>query len=814
MRNSLFGDSPASVAHANSTKRLSYHGAHWPHRAGEPTHQPSMPFAMLRQRLCRRILVAIALCASATLAFALEPFVVKDIRVDGLQRVEAGTVFASLPFRVGDSYSDEKAASAIRALFALGLFNDVRIDANGDVLIVVVQERPNVADVDFSGTREFEKDVLKKALKDIGITEGRPFDKALADKAEQELKRQYINRSMYATEVVTTVTPIENNRVNLSFSVTEGGSAKIKSIEIVGAKAFSSSTLLDLFDLDAGTWLSWYTKSNRYVRSKLNADLETLRSYYLSKGYLEFKVDSTQVAIAPNKQEIVITINISEGERFVVSKVTMAGNYLEKQDEFKSLIKIRPGEPYNADEVAQTTKAFTDYFANFGFAFASAQAKTTVDRSSNRVEIAIQADSGRRAFVRRINIAGNERTRDEVIRREFRQFEASWYDGEKIRVSRSRVDRLGYFKEVGIETVEVADAPDQVDLLVTVVEKPTGNISLGAGVSSADGLGLQFGFNQENVFGSGQSLGVQINTSKYNRVLVFSNTDPYFTEDGISRAIDVYQRNSKPYVDVDSYSIESTGASLRFGVPFTETDTVFVGAGYEQTSIVSGTYLPTAYSDFASQYGYTVRGVPLTLGWARDTRDSALVPSMGRVLRANGEWSVGGDLRYARATLVYQQFYPLSKKTTLAFNSELSSGASTNGQTYPLMKNYYAGGLGSVRGFQQGSFTTASQRALIDSSSYSVVTGGATKLVLNAEVLSPFPGGGNDRTLRMYGFVDAGGLYGPDAYVGLDELRTSAGFGISWISPVGPLRLAWAKPLTYLYGDKLQTLQFQIGTSF
>ncbi len=445
---------------------------------------------MLRQRLCRRILVAFALCASTCLAFALEPFVVKDIRVDGLQRVEAGTVFASLPFRVGDSYSDEKAASAIRALFALGLFNDVRIDASGDVLIVVVQERPNVAEVDFSGVREFETDVLKKALKDIGITEGRPFDKALADKAEQELKRQYINRSMYATEVVTTVTPLEKNRVNLSFSVTEGGSAKIKSIDIVGAKAFSRSALLDLFDLDAGTWLSWYTKSNRYVRSKLNADVETLRSYYLSKGYLEFKVDSTQVAIAPNKQEIVITINITEGERFVVSKVSMEGNYLEKQDEFKSLIKIKPGEPYNADDVAQTTKAFTDYFANFGFAFASAQAKTTVDRSSNRVDIAIQADPGRRAFVRRINIAGNERTRDEVIRREFRQFEASWYDGEKIRLSRSRVDRLGYFKDVGIETVEVAGAPDQVDLLVTVVEKPTGNISLGAGVSSADGLGL------------------------------------------------------------------------------------------------------------------------------------------------------------------------------------------------------------------------------------------------------------------------------------------------------------------------------------
>jgi outer membrane protein insertion porin family len=239
-----------------------------------------------------------------------------------------------------------------------------------------------------------------------------------------------------------------------------------------------------------------------------------------------------------------------------------------------------------------------------------------------------------------------------------------------------------------------------------------------------------------------------------------------------------------------------------------------MGLGYEQTGIVYGTYLPTAYSDFASQYGYTVRGVPLTLGWSRDTRDSALVPSAGRVLRANGEWSAGGDLGYARATLQYQQFYAVSKKTTLAFNSELSSGVSTNGRTYPVFKNYYSGGLGSVRGFQQGSLTTASQRTLIDSSAYSVATGGANKLVLNAEVLTPFPGGGNDRTLRMYGFADAGGLYGPDAYIGLDELRTSAGLGISWISPVGPLRLAWAKPLTSLYGDKLQSLQFQIGTSF
>ena len=365
-----------------------------------------------------------------------------------------------------------------------------------------------------------------------------------------------------------------------------------------------------------------------------------------------------------------------------------------------------------------------------------------------------------------------------------------------------------------IANLQTAGYVRQRSTIESAGQDNSARISLGAGVSSADGLGFQFGFNQDNVFGSGQSLGVQVNTSKYNRVLVFSNTDPYFTEDGVSRAIDVYQRSSKPYVDADSYSIDSTGATIRFGVPFTETDTVFMGLGYEQTAIISGTYLPTAYSDFASKYGYTAHGFPLTLGWSRDTRDSALVPSTGRVLRANGEWSAGGDLGYARATMQYQQFYPWSKKTTLAFNSELSSGVSTNGQTYPVMKNYYSGGLGSVRGFQQGSLTTSSQRSLIDSSAYSVATGGATKLVLNAEVLTPFPGGGNDRTLRMYGFADAGGLYGPDASIGLDELRSSVGLGISWISPVGPLRLAWAKPLSTLYGDKLQSLQFQIGTSF
>ncbi|MEY4099081.1 MAG: hypothetical protein RL300_252, partial [Pseudomonadota bacterium] len=484
-------------------------------------------------------------------AWAVNPFTVRDIRIEGLQRVDPGTIFVSLPVRVGDTYSDDKGAVAIQSLFALGLFKDVRIEVNGDVLVVVVEERPSIASVEFVGTKEFDKDVLTKALRDVGLADGRPFDKAQLDRAEQELKRQYINRSLYAAQVVTTVTPIERNRVNLTFTVVEGEPAKISEIRIVGNKAFSESTLRGLFDLDTGGWLSWYTKSNRYSRAKLNADIESLRSYYLSRGYLEFKVESTQVAILPNKTDIGININISEGERYVVSSVKLAGEYLGKDDEFKSMVVIRPGQAYNADDVAKTTKAFTDYFGNFGYAFARVEARPEIDRVNNRVALVLQALPSRRAYVRKINVAGNTRTRDVVVRREFRQLEASWYDGDKIRRSRDRVDRLGYFGEVSVETQEVPGTPDQVDLSINVVEKPTGSLSLGAGFSSGDGLGLSFGLKQENAFGSGNSLGIQVNTSKINRVMVINTTDPYFTEDGVSRTFDLYYKTSSPYQDQD-----------------------------------------------------------------------------------------------------------------------------------------------------------------------------------------------------------------------------------------------------------------------
>jgi outer membrane protein insertion porin family len=762
-----------------------------------------------------------ALCAAiltALPAWAVDPFTVRDIRVEGLQRVEPGTVFASLPVRVGETFSDDKGSAAIRALFALGLFSDVRLEVNGDVLVVIVEERPSVADVSFSGVKEFDNEVLRKALRDVGLTEGRPFDKALADRAEQELKRQYLNRSLYAAQVTTTVTPIERNRVNVNFSVVEGDVAKIKSIRIVGNQIFSESTLRGLFDLDTGGWLSWYTKSDRYSRAKLNADLENLRSYYLTRGFLEFRIDSTQVSIAPEKDDMAITINISEGQRYAVSGVRLEGDYLGKEAEFESLVRIRPGQAYNAEDVAETARAFTDYFGTFGYAFARVEPVPEIDRDKRTVAFVLRAEPSRRAYVRRINIEGNNRTRDEVIRREFRQLEAGWYDSERIRLSRDRVDRLGFFTEVGIETAEVPGAPDQVDLVVSVVEKPTGNLSLGAGYSQSEKLSLIAGIQQENVFGSGNYLGLNVNTSKFNEQFVLSTTNPYFTADGISRSIDVFYRTTRPLDEQEgSYRLITPGASIRFGVPFTETDTVFFGIGIEQTKIdtSAGTLgLPSAYqTEFIRPFGDRATSVPLTVGWSRDSRDSALVPSKGRLQRVNGELGIAGDTQYVKGSYQFQQYLALSKQYTLAFNAEAGWGKGLGGKPFPLFKNFFGGGLGSVRGFEQGTLGGTSD--IIGQPGSLSYIGGSKKILLNTELIAPFPGAGNDRTLRMFGFFDVGNV--SDDYrktTKFTDLRASVGFGVSWISPVGPLRIAYAQPVRKFATDKPQSIQFQIGTAF
>ena len=752
-------------------------------------------------------LFAAAVLAAPGAALAVDPFSVRDIRVEGLQRTDPGSVFAVLPFRIGDTYTQEKGSVALRALFSTGLFKDVRIEIEGQVVVVVVDERPVISNVTFVGLKEFDKDQLVKSLKDSGIGEGLPFDRAVVDRAEQEIKRQYLTRSLYGAEVVTTITPVERNRVNVTFTINEGDAARIREIRITGTRAFSESALLSLMDLTPGGWLTWYTKSDRYSRSKLNADLEKIRSFYVNRGYLEFAIESSQVTISPDKQDISIAISVSEGQPYTVTAVRLEGQFLGREADFRQRVQVRPGQPYRGEDVSATQRAFSDLFGRFGYAFARVEPRPEIDRATGQVVVVFVADPQRRVYVRRIDVAGNTRTRDEVVRREFRQLESSWYDGQRIKLSRDRVERLGYFKEVNIETNEVPGLPDQVDLVITVEERATGNLSFGAGYSQTDRLTLSGSIKQDNILGSGHYLGLELNTSKYNRTLVFSTVDPYFTVDGISRGIDLFYRTTRPYNSLgDQYQLATPGGAIRFGVPFSEADTVFFGLGVERTEIKAATAIPNSYYLYREQFGAISHAVPLTLGWQRDQRDSVLTPTTGRYQRVNLEWSIGGDVRYTRTNLQYQQFIGLPAKLSLGVNAELGLGKGIGGKPFPIFKNFYGGGLGSVRVFEQGSL------GVIDPTGAFI--GGAKRLNANAELYLPVPGSGNDKSLRLFAFTDAGNVWRDGEPIALDTLRASAGIGISWLSPVGPLKLSWGRPLRFQPTDRIQKFQFQIGTAF
>ncbi len=770
----------------------------------------------------RRIISIAAFAFCSGHALAVEPFTVKDIRVEGIQRTEAGTVFSYLPVRVGETFTDEKGAEALKALYATGFFKDVRIEVEGNVLVVLVEERPAIANVEFSGTKEFEKDVLIRALRDIGLGPSRIYDKALVDRAEQELKRQYLSRGLYGVEITTTVTPIERNRVNINFEVDEGSVSRIKQISIIGNKAFSDSQLRGLLKLTTPGWFTWYSKADQYSKQKLSGDIETLRSFYLNRGYLEMQVESTQVSITPDKKDIYITININEGDKFTVGDIKLEGEMFGREEELRALIDLEKGEVYSGQKLEESLKKVSDRLGNFGYAFANVNANPEINREAKEVSFTVLIDPGKRVYVRRINIGGNTRTRDEVVRREFRQFESSWYDGEKIKLSRERVGRLGYFTEVDVETPEVQGTTDQVDVNVTVAEKPTGNLTLGAGFSSTEKLVLTGSIQQANVFGSGNTLGIDVNTSKLNRTISVMQVTPYFTDEGVSRSYEVYTRTTRaPEFSTGDYKIRTNGANIKFGVPYTEVDTVFFGIGAEQTTVETfgGNFpSPELYKEYVRDFGNSSTGIgtaktmsfPLTVAWQRDNRDSALVPTTGRYQRANLELGLFGDLRYYRGIYQHQYFRPIFNGTTLALNGEFDYGRGFGGKNYPIFKNFYAGGIGSVRGFEGSSLSVNAPLPGQDP------TGGQARLIGSVELQFPFPGSGANRTLRWFTFFDAGNVFDLEAgdKLSLSNLRYSAGVGISWISPIGPLKLSFGKPLNAKPFDREQTFQFQLGTGF
>jgi len=752
-----------------------------------------------------RLAVSAALGAVGAGALAQE-FVIRDIRVEGIQRTEAGTVFSYLPLRVGDRYDPERGSAAIRALFATGLFKDVRFQAEGDVLVVIVEERPAIAEVKLEGLKEFDKDTVLKSLREVGLGEARVFDRSLLERAEQELKRQYLGRGLYGVEVKSTVTPVERNRVNVLIAVDEGEAARIRSIRFTGNKAFSEGTLRDQIDLTTSGWLTWYTKRDQYSRPKLAGDLESLRSFYLNRGYLDFSIESTQVSISPDKRDIHVTINVVEGEKYTISQVKVAGEMLGLDEELQALVDVKPGDTFAAERVNAVSKRMTDRLSALGYAFATANAVPETNRERREVAFTYLIDPGRRVYVRRVNIAGNSRTRDDVIRREIRQFENAWFDAEKVRLSRDRIDRLGYFEKVEIETPPVAGSFDQVDVNVKIVERPTGQIQAGAGYSSAEGVVLQGSYSQQNTFGTGHAISFQINTSQVARTFAITHTDPYVTIYGISRTIELLDRKSDlAQLGLGTVDLDQQIAAVRYGVPFTEFDTIYFGLRYEGTKIGLTDSSPQVYKDYVADFGDSPAALELTMGTARDSRDNVLVPTRGLLQRLFVEAALPVlDLRYYRITYQHQRFMPITNRFTLAMNADFGYGNSYGGKPYPVFKNFYGGGIGSVRGFETASLGPVDE--------FGTPLGGTRKFAAQVEALAPLPGG--DRTLRIFGFFDTGQVWGEDQKVTFGSLRMSTGIGIAWISPLGPMKFSYAYPINSEPGDKIQRFQFQIGAGF
>jgi outer membrane protein insertion porin family len=757
-------------------------------------------------------MLTVGLLAVFQPAHAFDPFVVSDIRVDGMQRTEPGSIFARLPFKVGQRFTEELATESVRKLYETGLYSDVRIQTSGRVVVVQVQERPTIASISFTGMREFESKNMIDSFKQVGFGEGRVFDQSMLDQAQFELKQQYLAKGKYAVEISPTVTPLPRNRVGINFDLFEGSVARIKEITFVGNKDFSESTLRGLFALTTPGWLTWYTDADKYSREKLERDVEELKSFYLNRGYLEFKVEPPQVTISPDRKDIFITLTINEGKPYKVSSVKLAGELIGLDAEIGQLVQLKEGELFSGAKTNATAKAISDYLGGLGYAFANVNPNPVLDRENNTAEVTFYIDPSRRVYVRRIQVSGNHRTKDEVVRREIRQVEAAWYDSGKIKLSRDRLDRLGYFKEVKVTTEPVPGAPDQIDVSVVVAEKPTGMINMGIGYGQADGIILSAGISEENVFGSGTNLTLNLNTSQYNRTVVLAHTDPYFTNDGISRTSSVYYRTVTPYSNNPGmYQVTTAGLGLNFGVPITEFDRIYAGVSLERNTIGLYSNSPLAYREYVRDYGDTTTAAILNTGWAKDTRDSALAPTKGSFTRLKADVGTG-SLEYYLLSAQQQVFLPLSRDYTIAFNAMFDYGKSYSDRPYPIIKNVYAGGIGTVRGYSQSSLGPIDPLT-------GTYLGGSKRVVGNVQLYLPFPGTQQDRSLRWYIFGDGGQVFGADGYgndtsINWSQLRYSAGIGLSWISPIGPLQISVAKALNAQTGDNTQVFQFQIGTGF
>ena len=763
----------------------------------------------------------IVFCSSSAQAF-----VIADIRVEGLQRISAGSVFGSIPYNVGDDIGIAEIRSIARSLFETENFDDVQIGRDGNVLVVVIKERPTIDSIEFEGNKAIKTEALLEGLEKSGLAEGQIFKKVTLEHIASDLESQYVSQGRYDAGIETTVVNLPRNRVAIKVDVFEGNVSGIRHINIVGNSVFDDEMLIDKLELKLPSLFSFYTKDDQYSREKLQGDIESLESYYLDRGYLNFRVDSTQVAIAPNMEDVYITFNVTEGDQFTVSAVDVAGELRDIPEEsIRGLLITRPGQIFSREYMTASEERIEAVLGNAGYTFASATGEPVVDEGGNTVTIRYFVDAGQRAYVRRVSFQGNTVTQDEVLRREMRQMEGGWASTAMIEASKIRLQRLGFFKEVNVETPSVPGTEDQIDVNFSVEEQPSGSISATVGFAEDTGLILGLQYQESNVFGTGNSINIGVNRSDYQEALNFSFFDPYFTVDGVSRGYSVFFRRSDfGDFNIASFSTDSYGVSMNFGYPISEISRISFSLGYENTNIKEGIIPAQEISEFVNKEGNKFDLLSISASYSMSALNRGLLPTAGRSQSISFEMTIpGSELEFYRINYSGQIFFPLWGPTVLRLRSDLGYGDAFGGtDTFPFYKHFFAGGMGSVRGFESNTLGPRATPSPQDQFNDPDPIGGNALVELSAEILFPLPFIEDQSQMRSVLFFDAGNVFNtncPDVSVYcLDledgELRYSAGLAVTWITGFAPISFALSFPINEKDGDESEAFQFELGKTF
>ncbi|GIX31184.1 MAG: outer membrane protein assembly factor BamA [Porticoccaceae bacterium] len=793
----------------------------------------------------KRILPALLL-ALLVLPARADVFLIEDIRIEGLQRVSAGTVFAAIPFQAGDLIDEQGVKDLTRALFRTGYFEDIRVGREGGVLVIQVVERPAVAEITFEGNKAIKTEDLLKALRENGLAEGQIFRKTILEQMVQELSRQYVAQGRYGARVEPKVEELPNNRVKIHVTVDEGEVARIRLINIVGNRAFDEEELLEQFELRTGGWLARLLGKNKYSREKLSGDLERLTSFYLDRGFLEFAIESAQVSVSPDRKSLAVTVTLHEGERYRVGEIAFAGQLILPEEELRKLVALKEGKVFSQARLTRTTERITERLGAEGYLFAKVEGIPDLDRDEHVARITLFVDPGRRTYVRRIEFRGNTKTADAVLRREMRQMEAAPASTTLIEHSKVRLERLGYFKEVKVDTREVPGTGDQVDVTYSVEEQPSG--SIGASIGYAQGYGLVLGANlQENNFlGTGDRVGIGINRSTWQTLLQFSYTDPYFTVDGVSAGFNLFLRETDyGEFNLANYTTDSYGGGLNFGYPISEVASLGFGVNYENLAINLGRFASREIEEFVAANDDQYHLFTLNGNWGRSTLNRGIFPTRGTFQRLALEVSVpGSKLEYWRLSYSGQYYRPLTSSLTLKLRTDLGYGEGF-GDTVrlPFFKNFYSGGLGSVRGFKRNTLGPRDTPALYcsvdvappdpesglcsDGSEPIPVDnpdpfGGNVLVEAGAEIIFPLPFLKDQRSVQSAFFFDAGNVFDTECGAtqvncfepDLGELRYATGVSATWLSGFGPITLSLGKALNDDRFDDTEFFQFSLGQTF